>query len=285
MPENELQTLHHYNRCLAKTLSDNQYWHARYGGQLAQMLHCSHTAPAHRCQTALCLLCRRWQNDQESCMLSSRFSNLQHEQPNTKFLFATAAMHDVYPEHLRQSVQHATQSWTKMLRPLRGLRGSARVTEISTSTTASDQEHPHIHGILAVSPSAFSGRHRLSRKDWDAAWEKAAGTADSIEVKAVYDLAGIVNYMLPSHYYGDKGFLQAAENALADPDRYALRTREMYHLQRRRYCGALHPSREEDPCGLHLTMTPSTRRTQERQVAYEGSPHRSVGPKLIPVAA
>jgi hypothetical protein len=221
-----------------------------------------------------------------------------HTAGKTRFLFATGTVEDVKTTSIKPTAKHTTSGWNSLMKGIHGWKGDFRLLEISTNPTDPTLEHVHLHGIIATSPSAYTGRYYRSKKTWAEAWnkdwERAAGqTANTLDVKQVQDideLDHIVDYCLPSYYEGEKGWLQQTQDAIANPQRYLERHIQLSGLHKCRYKGELdHYQLSKvglsDETGLFSNFTNKGRwRRLEKKLAYQADPHRKKPLQLLPIA-
>jgi hypothetical protein len=294
MYQSKIEQLHAAKDLLVTRLSENEYARHRYN--LPRMARCQHLPGmlASHCGLRLCPVCERWRNELANISLKYRLHSL-HSAGKTRFLFATATLEDVKTASLGQDASHQSSSWNRLMKKVPSWKGDFRVTEISPSTADPSKEHLHAHGIIAVSPSAYSGRDYRSKKNWPEAWnkdwDKAAGeTASTLDVKRVPDniddIDHIIDYCLPFGYEsrnGRKGWLQQAEDAIADPERHVERAVQLSGLHRCRYRGELDPKRyrPSEETGLCFSDYANSKWSK---VVYQCDPHRKKRPRLFPIA-
>lgn len=230
----ELQT---QNGLLATKLLKNEYYSRRFN--LAAMKNCNHIPghPAH-CNTPVCLLCRRWKNQEKKSTLIARTGGRQGN-PRERMMAVSGTLTDVDTSDIRHAARHLRQSWARLQKPLHGLAGSFYGLEIDASKVDPSEENVHFHGLLALG-TGHAGRYRYSRKDWAEAWQEAAGsTARDLYIEQVESIEGTASYIFPTHFYGKKGFLTRAKEALNNPQRYAERVRQLSYLPKYSYRGEL----------------------------------------------
>ena len=291
----QLGPLQAQSHLLAARLLEDEVTQWRFPS-LYRMAHCSHLGNVSHCGLRLCPSCERWRNERDNLQLKSQLHRL-HSEGKTRYLFATATVEDVKTDSIRDTAKHISSSWNGLMKGVHGWKGDFRVTEISPNPTDPTLEHVHAHGIIAVSPSAYSGRYYRSKKVWPEAWnkdwERAKGeTASTIFVKRVTDIDEIyhiVDYCRPFDYEGKKGWLQQTQGAIANPQRYLERHIQLRGLQKCRYKGELDLKQLRaglsDETGLFSGYTNSKWRNVERKTAYECDSHRKRPPKLLPIAS
>lgn len=223
-----------------------------------------------------------------------RVNSVQSKLPEARWLFANFTIIDVWPGSLRETAKILNRSWQALTGKLRGILGSFRVTEINPSQAHAEMDNAHIHGLVALSRTAHSGRSYWSCSDWRQAWISEVGvlaraTEDSgVKVQAVEDMDRVTNYIVPWGVAGKKGFLAKAEEAIANPGRYVERIHQLRGLPRYLYSGLLdekRPDPKQDLTGLdELTGTPSKFRTLQRQLGRELNSKAKTPYKPIPIA-
>jgi hypothetical protein len=288
----QIGQLHAAKDLLVTRLSENEYARVRFN--LSRMYRCSHRpGQASHCGLRLCPVCGRWKNEQANIPLKSTLHDL-HSEGKTCLLFSTTTLEDVKTESLGEAASHLSIGWNRLMKQVHGWKGDFRVTEISSSTTDPSKEHLHAHGIIAVSPSAYSGRYYRSNKYWDKDFDKdwydAAGkTASTLHVRRLLqidDIDRVLDYCLPCGYEsrdGRKGWLQQAEDAIANPQRYLERHIQLSGKHKCRYRGVLDPKRYRPSEETGLCFSDYTN-SKWNKIAYQCDPHRKRPPRLLQIA-
>ena len=138
------------------------------------------------CKLRLCPMCQ-WRR---SLKLSWRlYQAMEKSKDKCRFLFVTFTQKNCAGADLRDELIRMSKAFSSMLRrkPLNGLVvGSCRTFEL-TINLRDMTYHPHIHAVLAVKPSYFTGRYYLKQSRWRELWQGAMKLdyLPQVSVKAV----------------------------------------------------------------------------------------------------
>lgn len=129
--------------------------------------------PMHTCDKRWCPICqwrlsmRRW-----AAIVTALPAIVEANAP-LSWLMLTLTVRNVPISDLRQTVRHVLQSWRRLTQikawPAVGWLRSVELTINPTTREA----HPHIHALLAVKPSYFSGHSYISQSRWVELWQRA----------------------------------------------------------------------------------------------------------------
>lgn len=135
-----------------------------------------HLIEAHFChQMKACPICQ-WRR---SLMLKAKFySNIEKviaDHPTVRFIFLTLTVKNCEIKELRKTIQWMNKSFINMTkrkffqRDIKGFIRNVEVTRNSDNETA----HPHMHIILAVSPTYFKSGHYITKDSWAQFWKES----------------------------------------------------------------------------------------------------------------
>jgi len=143
---------------------------------------------ANFCGQRLCPLCA-WRR---SMKLSAEVSVVLHlaaeHWPERPFVMLTLTQRNVPGQGLADEVSRILDGWSKLhqRREFREVAGWLRTLEVTYNAEAGTW-HPHLHVLLQVTPSYFTGRGYVSHAKWVAAWRAvmALDYDPSVEVHRV----------------------------------------------------------------------------------------------------
>lgn len=98
--------------------------------------------------------------------------------PKARFLFLTLTVENVPAEALSEAIKDLNKSFDRLFRRKnvkKNMIGYVRSLEVTYNDKRNDY-HPHIHVLLMVKPSYFSGYgdNYISQADWTRMWEESA---------------------------------------------------------------------------------------------------------------
>jgi len=147
-----------------------------------------HLFRANFCDQRLCPLCA-WRR---SMKLTAEVSAVLHRAaecwPERGWVMLTLTQRNVPGQDLPDEVSRILDGWGKLhrRREFREVSGWLRTLEVTYNATAGTW-HPHLHILLQVTPSYFTGRGYISHAKWVAAWRAVLGLDydPSVEVHRV----------------------------------------------------------------------------------------------------
>lgn len=131
---------------------------------------------AYFCKNKLCPMCN-WRRSMKYSYQTSRIvDEAIKQQPKERFLFLTLTVKNVEGENLNSTISQLTQSFDRLFRRAKvkkNLIGYLRSVEV----TYNEEErtyHPHIHVLMMVKTSYFSGKNNyISQKLWGDMWSQS----------------------------------------------------------------------------------------------------------------
>jgi len=126
---------------------------------------------ARFCRVRFCPVCQ-WRR---SMMWRARFlralPKVLEAHPKARFLFLTLTVRNCPIEELRDTVKAMNTAWQRLAQRKRfPADGWIKAIEV----TRNDQDgsaHPHIHAVLMVKPSYFSGKTYIKQSEWTELWQ------------------------------------------------------------------------------------------------------------------
>lgn len=98
------------------------------------------------------------------------------QEPNARFLFLTLTVRNVDGEDLNATLSQMTQAFNRLFKykkVQKNMLGFLRSVEV-TYNEKEKTYHPHIHVLLMVKSSYFSGKDNyISQKEWGEMWSKS----------------------------------------------------------------------------------------------------------------
>ena len=125
------------------------------------------------CRFRHCIVCQWRRSLRLKARAYKAFPKIVADYPKYRFLFLTLTVKNCELLELRSTLDWMNKSFTRLTQlkswPGKGWIKSIEVTRGRDGRTA----HPHIHCLLMVSSSYFSGRDYLSQKNWVEIWRKS----------------------------------------------------------------------------------------------------------------
>lgn len=130
------------------------------------------------CKNKLCPICNWRRAMKYSYQTSLIVDEAIKRFPKGRFLFLTLTVKNVVGTELNQAMSEMTKAFNRMTRYKKvdkNMLGYIRATEV-TQNEERDDYHPHMHILIFVKSSYFSGAgdNYLSQNDWTDLWKKAA---------------------------------------------------------------------------------------------------------------
>lgn len=128
---------------------------------------------ARFCRVRLCPICQWRRSLKTFVQMSKVISYAQTE--NYSFIFLTLTVRNCTADNLSEEITHLLQSFNRLSKYKKFkecIDGFYRGCEVTHNLTT-DEYHPHLHCVLAVKPSYFTGRKYISQKLWSELWQKA----------------------------------------------------------------------------------------------------------------
>lgn len=132
---------------------------------------------AYFCKNKLCPMCNWRRSMKYSYQTSQIVDEVIKEQPKGRFLFLTLTVKNVPGVELNDTISSLTKSFDRLFKRARvqkNLIGYLRSVEV-TYNEQEDSYHPHIHVLIMVKPSYFSGagNNYITQKEWGDMWSQS----------------------------------------------------------------------------------------------------------------
>lgn len=130
-------------------------------------------ATANFCRVRLCPMCQ-WRRSLKT--FNQAMEVLQALGDKWRYVFLTLTVRNCQPEELDATLTNVLQSWSRLAKTKEykaAVHGHMRTLEV-THNLEDDTYHPHIHALLAVRPSYFTGRTYISQDRWTELWRRSA---------------------------------------------------------------------------------------------------------------
>ena len=138
---------------------------------------------ANFCRVRVCPMCN-WRRSLKLFSQVSAITDAILVEKKARFIFVTLTIQNVHGDMLRETIDKLNKAFTyitansRNFAPAKKLKenllGYMKAEEI-TYNAERDDFHPHIHAILEVRPTYFSGDGYIKQKDWTALWRAALG--------------------------------------------------------------------------------------------------------------
>lgn len=131
---------------------------------------------AYFCKNKLCPMCNWRRSMKYSYQISQIVDRAIKREPKGCFLFLTLTVKNIKGNKLSDTLSELTKSFDRLFRRAKikkNMIGYLRSVEI-THNTKDNTYHPHIHVLLMVKSSYFSGKSNyISQKDWGDMWSQS----------------------------------------------------------------------------------------------------------------
>lgn len=139
-----------------------------------------HLRTGNFCRVRLCPVCQ-WRRSLKCYAHMAAIMAYLREHYNYAYLFVTLTVRNVTLDKLGDTITDTMAGWHRLLRYKdiqRAVKGWYRGYEVThnldPSSPSYDTYHPHIHVVMAVNASYFTGREYISRARMVEMWRKAA---------------------------------------------------------------------------------------------------------------
>lgn len=150
------------------------------------------------------------------------FPGLQEQFPKHRFLFLTLTVRNCPINELRATLGEMGRAWNRLrLRSeFQIVAGWLRTIEVTYSTSASGDSHPHFHILLMVPPSYF-GKSYISQSRWIELWRSCA--------RLDYDPSVFIKAVRPKGAKGKVAGMDAEtmQNAVMEVLKYSTKPEDM----------------------------------------------------------
>jgi plasmid rolling circle replication initiator protein Rep len=165
---------------------------------------------AHFCKVRLCPICM-WRR---SLAWRARFfrswDRISREYPKARYFHLVLTVPNCEIKDLRSTIDKMNQAWHRMVSrktwPAMGFLRSFEVTRSKNNLA-----HPHIHALMMVNASYFSGQNYMNRDDWRKYWLTALGVSVDL------------NYIHPFVRAVKEGSQEEIGKAVLEVAKYALK--------------------------------------------------------------
>jgi plasmid rolling circle replication initiator protein Rep len=145
------------------------------------------------CKSRLCPMCSWRRALKTSVELEKVLSAAVAEYPNSQFLFLTLTIRNVTGDKLKWTLKRLTDAFHKMMKykKIKYVQGYVRSTEV-TVNESDGSYHPHLHVLLMVAPTYFTGGGYLTQETWTELWKKALKIdyRPMVNIKKIHDKKG-----------------------------------------------------------------------------------------------
>ena len=182
---------------------------------------------AYFCKNKLCPMCN-WRRSMKYSYQTSRIvDEAIKQEPKARFLFLTLTVKNVEGEALNSTISQLTKSFDRLFRRAKvkkNLLGYLRSVEV-THNEDDNSYHPHIHILMMVRPSYFSGRgdNYITQKEWGDMWSQSLKVSykPMIDIRTVKETGkGLRGAVLETAKYPTKPIKLDVENKQVVDDLY-----------------------------------------------------------------
>lgn len=128
---------------------------------------------ARFCRVRLCPICQ-WRRSLKTFAQMSQVLD-KASSDGYQFIFLTLTMRNCSADVLSDELTHILLSFNRLMKykdVQKAVKGYYRGCEV-THNVVTDEYHPHLHVILAVNKSYFSGKTYISQATWCELWQRA----------------------------------------------------------------------------------------------------------------
>lgn len=144
---------------------------------------------AYFCRVRLCPMCQwrrslKMHGQVRQCIEYLTKVRLQEGRKPYQYVLLTLTVPNCTGQALGKTLDLLQASWKRLQRRaeyLAAIKGNVRCVEI-TYNRQSNTYHPHIHALLAVLPSYFTGRTYVNHDRWLAIWRECTGLPEITQV-------------------------------------------------------------------------------------------------------
>lgn len=182
---------------------------------------------AYFCKNKLCPMCN-WRRSMKYSYQTSRIvDEAIKEQPKGRFLFLTLTVKNVLGIELNDTISSLTKSFDRLFKRAKvqkNLIGYLRSVEV-TYNEKENTYHPHIHVLMMVNPSYFSGagNNYITQKEWGDMWSQSLKVdyVPMIDIRSVKEKGkGLKGAILETAKYPTKPIELDIENKQVVDDLY-----------------------------------------------------------------
>ena len=145
---------------------------------------------AHFCRAPGCPICQ-WRR---SMKWQSRFlkalPKIQEAHPKARWVFLSLTLRNCPVGELGNTLDLMSQAWRRLFqrREFRSVLGWIRALEV-TKNHKTGYAHPHVHALLMVRPSYFTGAYYVTQPRWAELWAESLRIdyTPIVDVKAIKD--------------------------------------------------------------------------------------------------
>ncbi|RRC96097.1 protein rep, partial [Prevotella sp. OH937_COT-195] len=181
---------------------------------------------AYFCKNKLCPMCNWRRSMKYSYQTSQIVDRAIEKEPKGRFLFLTLTVKNVEGDRLNDTLSQLTEAFRRLMmykKVKKNMFGYLRAIEI-THNELEKTYHPHIHVLLMVKSSYFSGKNNyISQAEWGDLWSQALKVdyVPMVDVRAVKETGkGLKGAILETAKYPTKPIEFNVENAQVVDDLY-----------------------------------------------------------------
>lgn len=181
---------------------------------------------AYFCKNKLCPMCNWRRSMKYSYQTSQIVDRAIEKEPKGRFLFLTLTVKNVEGDRLSDTLSQLTKGFNRLFKykkVQKNLLGYLRAIEV-THNELEKTYHPHIHVLLMVKSSYFSGKNNyISQSEWGDLWSQALNVdyVPMVDVRAVKETGkGLKGAILETAKYPTKPIEFNVENTQVVDDLY-----------------------------------------------------------------
>jgi len=126
----------------------------------------------HFCRVPRCPICG-WRNSMKwEAKIFNLMPKILEQYPGHRFLFLTLTIRTCPLDELRVNLQLMNRAWVRLTQR-KQFPAIGWIKKVEVTRSPNDYAHPHLHCLLMVKPSYFTGKYYLKQEAWADLWAKS----------------------------------------------------------------------------------------------------------------
>jgi plasmid rolling circle replication initiator protein Rep len=178
---------------------------------------------AHFCKVRLCPMCA-WRRSLKLIQQLRLITHKANKKHKIQWLFLTLTVQNVSASELSNEITKMFKAWQRLSQRSifrNSVVGWFRALEV-TMNPQSWTFHPHLHILLAVKPSYFSGTHYITQRNWVSLWRESL----QVEYQPIIDIRRVKtnrNKRKEMQYLSEMEQQAAVESAVLEVAKYPIK--------------------------------------------------------------
>jgi len=132
------------------------------------------------CRVRLCPVCTWRRSLKVAGQMRDIMANIAESDEPLRYLFMTLTVRNCSADELNGSISHLLESFKRLGKQLAfkrvvvgWYRGLEVTHNVNPESESFDTFHPHLHTVIAVKETFFSGRNYITQETWTEMWQQA----------------------------------------------------------------------------------------------------------------